>query len=165
MEKSWKILKPDARTVNEIRRTLKCSPITAAILANRSIVSGEEISAFLSQTFNAIRPPFCLEDMAAAIDRICRAVQAGEKILIFGDYDADGITAAVLVYQFLKDAGATVSTYIPHRINEGYSLQSRHITEKMIPEDTDLIITVDCGTSSHHPGWRIWPAWVWRSIW
>ena len=149
MEKNWKILEPDARTVNEIRRSLKCSPIIATLLANRHIASGKEMSAFFSNTFTTIRPPFCLKDMAAAIDRICRAIKAGEKILIFGDYDVDGITATVLLYQFLTDAGAAVTPYIPHRISEGYSLQSRHITEKMIPGDIDLIITVDCGSSGH----------------
>ena len=149
MEKIWKIQEPDPKTVHQIRRTLKCSAITATILANRNIISSSDISAFFSESFSDIREPFCLKDMSRAVDRVVRAIQHNEKIVVFGDYDADGITATVLLYQFLKDAGALVTPYIPHRINEGYSLQPRHMTDKVFPGRVDLIITVDCGSASH----------------
>ena len=101
-------------------------------------MSDEQISAFFSDSLKDMRSPFDLKDMTRAVDRIARAVAAQEKILIFGDYDADGITATVLLYQFLKEAGAAVSTYIPHRIHEGYSLQKAHIEDQTISGGIDL---------------------------
>ena len=72
-----------------------------------------------------------------------------EKILIFGDYDVDGITATVILLNFLRYAGADVSYYIPHRVTEGYSIQPGHISRYARPHKIDLIITADCGSGSH----------------
>jgi single-stranded-DNA-specific exonuclease len=87
--------------------------------------------------------------MEAAVDRITRAIIGKEKILIFGDYDVDGVTSVVILLKFLRYTGADVSYYIPHRITEGYSIQPAHITQYVRPNQFDLIITADCGAGSH----------------
>ena len=86
--------------------------------------------------------------MDAAVTRIHKAITAGEKILIFGDYDVDGVTSVVILLNFLRMAGADVSYYIPHRITEGYSIQPMHISRYIRPHQFDLVITADCGSGS-----------------
>ena len=87
--------------------------------------------------------------MDAAVNRIHKAIIENEKILIFGDYDVDGVTAVVILLNFLRYVGADVSYYIPHRITEGYSIQPMHISQYVRPNQFDLIITADCGSGSH----------------
>jgi single-stranded-DNA-specific exonuclease len=87
--------------------------------------------------------------MDAAVERIVPAIMHKEKILIFGDYDVDGITATTILLDFLRSVGAHVSYYIPHRINEGFGLKKNHISDTALPNGINLIITVDCGSDSH----------------
>lgn len=103
----------------------------------------------METALSAIRPPFSLQDMDAAVRRLHHAIVQKEHILIFGDYDVDGVTATTLVAGFLKDVGAHVSHYIPHRRREGYGFQTRHVAEVAAPRRIDLIVTVDCGATSH----------------
>ncbi|MGD8992345.1 MAG: DHH family phosphoesterase, partial [Desulfobacterales bacterium] len=148
MQKKWNILQPDAIQVKQLSARLGCHPVTATILINRSLISAEQASYFLTSSLNQMRPPFALKDMDAAVNRICRAIQEKERILIFGDYDVDGISATAVLFEFLQSAGADVSTYIPHRIDEGYSLQPYHIENYALPNQIRLIITADCGSGS-----------------
>ncbi len=149
MEKKWQILKPDAETVNKLRSGLHCHPITATILANRNLTSAQAASRFVSAPLSEVRTPFSLKDMDVAVQRIYRAIIENENILIFGDYDVDGITATAVLLNFLGEIGAKVSAYIPHRIKEGYSLQTHHINDTALPNRIKLIITADCGSGSH----------------
>ncbi|MGD9054957.1 MAG: single-stranded-DNA-specific exonuclease RecJ [Desulfobacterales bacterium] len=148
MQKKWNILYPDADQVKQLSARLGCHPVTAAVLINRKLISAEEASHFLTISLNQMRPPFALKDMDAAVDRICRAIQDREKILIFGDYDVDGISATAVLFEFLQATGANVTTYIPHRIHEGYSLHPHHIENYALPNRIRLIITADCGSGS-----------------
>jgi single-stranded-DNA-specific exonuclease len=150
MEKNINILKPDPKNVREIHHCLGCHSITATLLANRNLGCIDDIKCFLSPSFKQLRDPDSLIDMDIAVKRIAKAVFAGEKILIFGDYDVDGITSTVLLFEFLKRTGARVSYHIPHRIEEGYSLKPEH-AEKFFSacNDLSLIITVDCGSNSN----------------
>ena len=149
MKKQWNILEPDPRTVRELSKQLSCHPVTAAVLANRKICSPTDAHQFLEASFSHLRPPFALRDMEAAVKRIYDAVTGRQKILIFGDYDVDGVTATVILLNFLRHIGADVTYYIPHRISEGYSIQPGHISHYIRPNRFDLIITADCGSSSH----------------
>ena len=149
MEKKWKILKPDMREVTRICRRLKCSPVMATILVNRNVVSPEDTIAFFDSSFQRVSSPFCVKDIEIAAGRICSAIKNREKILIFGDYDVDGITATAILYKFFVEACADVSYYIPHRTKEGYGMRCRHISDVAVPGNIGLIITVDCGISSH----------------
>jgi single-stranded-DNA-specific exonuclease len=148
MNKKWEILQPDTDQVKQLSARLNCHPITAAVLLNRNLTSAAEASNFLNTSLNQIRPPFALKDMDAAVHRICRAIADKEKILIFGDYDVDGISATAVLFEFLRAAGADVSVYIPHRINEGYSLKPHHIENYALSNKIRLIITADCGSGS-----------------
>ncbi|MBW1895803.1 MAG: single-stranded-DNA-specific exonuclease RecJ, partial [Deltaproteobacteria bacterium] len=96
-----------------------------------------------------IRSPFSMKGIKRAVERIFAAIRNREKILIFGDFDTDGITATALLLEFLRSLEADVDYYIPNRLTEGYGLSRRYVEEQAIPNGLDLIITVDCGISSH----------------
>ncbi len=149
MKKDWQILQPDIQSVKNLCDILKCHRITATLLVNRKIDTAESALKFLNPSLNNIRSPFSIKDMDTAVRRIYEAIKNNEKILIFGDYDVDGITSTSILLNFLQNSGADVHYYIPHRTKEGYSLQTMHISDYAIPNEINLIITVDCGSSSH----------------
>lgn len=149
MKKKWHLLSPDPDLIDHLTNSLKCLPEVAAILVNRGIDTTEDACLFLNPSLNQLRPPFSIKDMDIGTNRVADAIVNGENILIFGDYDVDGVTATVLMFEFLKEINASVFYYIPHRTSEGYGLQRRHIFEVALPRGIDLIITADCGSSSH----------------
>ena len=149
MDKKWQILQPNADAVKKLSDDLHCHPVIAIVLSNRNLTSARQVSNFMTPSLSKIRPPYAIKDMEVAVKRIYRAITENEKILIFGDYDADGITAAAVLLDFFRTTGARVSDYIPHRIAEGYSLQVHHIREQALPNGIQLIITADCGSGSH----------------
>ncbi|WP_321493135.1 single-stranded-DNA-specific exonuclease RecJ [uncultured Desulfobacter sp.] len=139
---------PDRDVVHTIQKALDCHPVVAGLLADKGIRTADEARFFLNPDYSRLIDPFALKDMDKAVERIHRAVCNKEKILIFGDFDADGVTATAMLHQFLSLVEADLSWYVPHRTKEGYSLQLSHI-EMAVSMDVDLIITVDCGISSH----------------
>ena len=149
MQKVWEIHRTDARAVAEIVHLLNCHPATASLLLQRGLDSEKEIQIFLQPSLHHLRSPFSIVDMTEAVSRLSHALLNKENILIFGDYDVDGVTATTLLYQFFKEIGAHVSYHIPHRVTEGYSLKTTHITDIAIPGDIKVLLTVDCGVSSH----------------
>jgi single-stranded-DNA-specific exonuclease len=148
MEKRWHIQTLDPDSVTRLSHSLKCHPITAALLLNRDIHSEKEAVEFLNVSLNNLRSPFGLKDMAPAVERIYKAITAHENILLFGDYDVDGITSTAILLDFFGRIGANVTAYIPHRLKEGYGLQVSHITHLARPNKIDLIITADCGSTN-----------------
>ncbi len=146
MKTNWKILEPDIETVRSVSKIVKCGQIIATILANRDLTLQENITPFLNPSLSNLGSPFEIKDMDNAVKRIASAVQNSEKILIFGDYDVDGITATAIVYEFLKKAEADIIFYIPHRIKEGYSIKKESI-DYAKKKGANLIITVDCGSN------------------
>lgn len=148
MEKTWHIRKADPVVVRRLCRRLGCHPVTAAVLANRGIDSEQAADRFFNPRLQDIESLLSLKDLDKAAARIARAIGDREKILVFGDYDVDGITATTLVCQFLGEAGARVAYHIPHRIEEGYGLRPEHITGTAASHGAGLILTVDCGSAS-----------------
>lgn len=148
MDTIFKYLKPDLKTVKLLTRGLGCSPLLARLLSCRGITTVEDAKFFLNPNLKNLADPFLLKDMDKAVKRIYTAVLNREKILVFGDFDADGVTAAALISDFLEYCDANVSWYIPHRIKEGHGITENHI-QMVIDQDIDMIITVDCGVSSH----------------
>ncbi|MFH1152286.1 MAG: single-stranded-DNA-specific exonuclease RecJ [Pseudomonadota bacterium] len=148
MDVVWSHKSADANRSKKLEQALECSPTLAQLLLNRDISCPDQARSFLHPSFENLRDPFCLKDMDIAVERITTAIANREKILIFGDYDADGVTATTLVNDFLTHADAEVSWYIPHRINEGYSLKPQHIL-MAAEQNIDVIITVDCGSDSN----------------
>ncbi|MBF0243126.1 MAG: single-stranded-DNA-specific exonuclease RecJ [Desulfamplus sp.] len=148
METRWQILNPDPEKIDKISKVIGCNEIVSKLLVNRGIKTPEEAFKFLNPSFEHLTEPFLLKDMQKAVERIYTAICNKERILIFGDFDADGITATTTLNDFFSYVGADVSWYIPHRIKEGYSLKLQHI-DMAVKQRCDLLITVDCGSDSH----------------
>ncbi|WP_372680784.1 single-stranded-DNA-specific exonuclease RecJ [Desulfosarcina sp.] len=148
MEKQWQTINPDPETLRRLSHQVKCSPLVARLLAIRGIESKIQATRFLQPSLSDLTPPMELAGMNEAVERIHRALTAGEKILVFGDYDADGITATAALVGFLRHCGARASYYIPHRIADGYGLGADFINNRAIPAGVGLIITADCGSAS-----------------
>lgn len=149
MQTQCEILQPDPQVIRQIQKRLECHPILATVLANRDIASAEDADVFLNPTFQSLPNPMELSGMHEATARICSAIKNNERILVFGDYDADGVTATAVLVNFLTWAGADVEIHLPHRTIEGYGLQPKHIMQVALPRQINLIVTVDCGSSSH----------------
>lgn len=147
MIKKWLTYNKDYSMLEEMKEELKISEILARILINRDINTLEDAETFLNPDIDELEDPFLLKGMDAAIERVYNAIKTGEKICIYGDYDVDGITSLSILYLTLKKLGANVIYYIPKRLEEGYGLNIDAI-EKIIQQDVDLIITVDCGIRS-----------------
>ena len=147
MNKKWEINKPDEEIVKEIEKKYKINNLRAKILVNRGITSKEDVKKFLSPTRKDFYDPYLMPDMGKAVDRIIKALKNKEKILIYGDYDVDGITSVTVLKSFLEERGLKVDEYIPNRLDEGYGL-NKIAVEKIAKEKYTLMITVDCGISA-----------------
>ncbi len=147
MNKKWQIYEIDVDKVEELKEKYKLNDLLATILVNRGITSEEKIRQFLEPTRQDFYNPYLMKDMEIAVERIVKAIENQEKVIIYGDYDVDGITSTTVLKKFLKDLGLEVSYYIPNRLNEGYGLNNTAI-EKIVNEGYSLMITVDCGISA-----------------
>ena len=144
MNKKWQIYETDEDKVEELKEKYKINNLLATILVNRGITSEEKIRQFLEPTRQDFYDPYLMKDMEIAVERIVKAIERKEKVIIYGDYDVDGITSTTVLKKFLKDLGLEVSYYIPNRLNEGYGLNKTAV-EKIVNEGYSLMITVDCG--------------------
>lgn len=149
MDTIWDIQQPDPDRVHQLCQLLDLDPLAAHLLINRGIATVEAARRFLDPALSAIKAPPSIKDIENAAARIARALVQSEKILIFGDYDVDGVTGTAVLLDFIGQAGGRVTHYIPHRRREGYGLQAPHIDAIAVPGKFALIITVDCGISSH----------------
>lgn len=149
MEEKWSVRSPDPEQIANLTTALGCHRVVAAVLINRGFRTPDDAARFLHPSLAYIRSPFLMKDMDRAVSRILRALQHGEKALIFGDYDVDGMTATALLLDFLSYLGMDVDYYIPDRLTEGYGLRPESVEKAAIARDITLIITVDCGITSH----------------
>ena len=108
----------------------------------------EEVKRFIDPSLRHMQPPFEMRDMDVAVQRILSAIAQKEPVAIYGDYDVDGVTATAILYLFLREAGAEVIPYLPHRLREGYGL-NRNAIEALAGQGVRLMVTVDCGISDH----------------
>ncbi|HRZ67730.1 MAG TPA: DHH family phosphoesterase, partial [Candidatus Omnitrophota bacterium] len=122
MQKAWEIDSIDLAKAERLCGPLGISPIVAHLLSKRGVNSAEEARAFLECGLDSLHDPFLFKDMPKAVSRINSAIDNKEKIIVFGDYDVDGLTATALLYNTLKAYGADVHNYIPNRVKEGYGL-------------------------------------------
>ena len=143
--KQWKMASPSSETVALLCRE-QIPPLTAHLLAVRRITTVEAARNFLRGD-DELSDPFLLQDMDKAVERIGRAVEEGQKICIYGDYDCDGITSTVLLYTYLQSIGADVFFYIPDRDREGYGMNAGAV-QAVAAKGTSLIVTVDNGISA-----------------
>lgn len=137
------------KKVNEKLTTkIGYSPALINILAGRNIITEEEIISFLNPTLNQLHDFRMLPGISTGTERIIKAIYRKEDILIFGDYDADGIISASLIYNFLKKLDLNAEVYIPDRFNEGYDLRLDFYKKISSKYKYSLMICVDCGTNS-----------------
>lgn len=146
MNKKWEYANANDEKIKEISEKFKINELLATILVNRNIINDDEIKIFLNPTRNDFYNPYSLPDMEIAVERIIKAINNKEKIIIYGDYDVDGITSITVLKKFLDARGMNVGYYIPNRLEEGYGLNKERI-QKIVEEKYTLMITVDCGIS------------------
>ncbi len=144
--KRWEIYPTNKSLSSHFSEKLGISPLTSQILINRDITDLEQARVFLSSSLSNLHSPFLMADMEKAVNRIIDAIMQKEKILIYGDYDVDGITGTSALMIFLEKIGGLVNYYLPQRLKEGYGLNCEAI-EKIGSMGVKLIITVDCGIS------------------
>ena len=145
--KQWCILPSDRELAEDITEQYDIEPFLAHMLVSRGITDDMELEDFCFDNAQLI-DPFELKDMDKAVVRIKQALENGEKIAVYGDYDADGVTATALLYLYFKSLGVKVTTYIPDRNSEGYGLNLKAV-KSLCEEGIQLIITVDNGISAH----------------
>ena len=145
--KIWEKKEVAREVVKEIHDRYQCDALTAAILARRSITNGNDILYFLENDSRYLHSPFCFSSMEDAVDRVIDAAEEGEKVLIFGDRDADGITSTTILYEALKDMQIDVSWRIPQG-DDPYGLTIQAVDE-FAKDYGSLIITVDCGIANN----------------
>lgn len=143
MNKKWECYPKNETLAKQIAQEHQISELLAEILINRG-VEASQIERFLHPTRNDFHDPFLMPNMEKAVERILRAMEQKEKIVIYGDYDVDGITSITVLKKFFADRGITVDWYIPNRLDEGYGLNKDAIDTL---RDYNLMITVDCGIS------------------
>ena len=146
MNKKWECYQTDEEKVKKMAKEYNISPLIATILVNKNLEEKKDIDKFLNPTRNDFYDPYLMPDMEIAINRIIEAIEKREKIIIYGDYDVDGITSITVLKKFLLERGAIVDDYIPNRLDEGYGLNKEAI-KKIVEEKYTLMITVDCGIS------------------
>ena len=145
MEKKWVIRKgADESKVRELSSELGIDPVLAELLVQRGVHTFDEARAFFRPSLDRLHEPFLMKDMDKAVARVEKALDGGEKILVYGDYDVDGTTAVSLVYSFLSRLTSNVGSYIPDRYDEGYGVSTKGI-DWAAENGYSLIITLDCG--------------------
>lgn len=147
MIKKWEFYNSDEKLVDEICERYNLNKVIGKIIVNRHVVNDEDVRIFITPTRDDFHNPFLFKGMDIAVDRIIKAINNKEKILIYGDYDVDGITSTTVLKKYLMDRGISVDSYIPNRLHEGYGLNKKAI-DTIKERNIDLIITVDCGISA-----------------
>ena len=147
MKKIWKLKAPSPHTAT-LSDSSDLSHLEAQILIHRGILDPQDVASFLLPRLANLLDPYLLKDMHAAIDLILSAMDRHDPITIYGDYDADGLTATALLFNFLSSLDVPVHAYIPNRLTEGYGLHVKAL-ERIARRGPGLIVTVDCGVSNN----------------
>ncbi|HHV99361.1 MAG TPA: single-stranded-DNA-specific exonuclease RecJ [Clostridiaceae bacterium] len=146
-KKTWVCSKISEEEAERISRQAGISKLAAKVFLSRGMDECGLINDFLNPTLESLHNPFLMKDMDKAVDRLIQAIEKGERIVIYGDYDVDGITSTSILFDFLRKKDAHVDYYIPDRIEEGYGISKAGI-DKICESGTDLILTVDCGIAA-----------------
>lgn len=148
MQTGWQVLPREPNSAKKLANALRIPILLAQLLLNRGLENPVQANYFLFPKLSDLHNPFLLRDMHRAVFRIGQAIANKEKIMIYGDYDVDGLTSTALIYHFLHKLTPHVDCYIPHRIYEGYGLNIEAI-KKIAAQGFGLIITTDCGISDN----------------
>lgn len=137
----------DEHAVQKLAQSINVSPTIARILVARGVKTFEEAKQFFRPSLTDLHDPFLMDGMDLAVERAMRALETGEKMAIYGDYDVDGTNSAAMLYLFFKELGADVDFYIPDRFTEGYGISVTGI-DRLSAAGVRLIITIDCGITA-----------------
>ncbi len=149
MKYRWTIAPSQPALAEFLGGQLKISPLLAQCLLNRGFSEPEPIARFLEPRLKNLADPFLLPNMQAAVDRLFAAHAAREPLVIFGDYDVDGVTSTTLLYEFLTALGWQVHCYLPHRMDEGYGLSQSGVENCLQKFPVNLLLAVDCGSTAY----------------
>lgn len=149
MTRAWKIKeKGQSEDIRKLSEKLGVSPVIATLLVQRAITTFEQARAFFRPEISMLYDPFLMKDMDIAVQRLQSAIQRGEKILVYGDYDVDGTTSVAMMYSFINSHHQKVDYYIPDRYTEGYGISFKAI-DYAIDHEVTLIIALDCGIKAN----------------
>lgn len=144
----WEFRDHQAEQARSLAERYRLHSVVASVLANRGLaLEHDEMLGFMSPKLSTLHDPLLMADMAAGVERVAAAVQSAERIIVFGDYDADGITSTSLMMRLLRHVGANCDFYVPHRVDEGYGMNPAAL-EKLAADGAQLLITVDNGISA-----------------
>jgi single-stranded-DNA-specific exonuclease len=144
----WEYLAHNSDAARKLAEALGLPPLVAQLLLHRGLEQPEAARTFLNPTLSGLSMPTLMKDMDRAVARIIQAIRRQEKIAVYGDYDADGLTATAVLVIFLQPFFPEIVTYIPHRTREGYGLNQGSLS-RLREQGATLVITVDCGSSNH----------------
>jgi len=147
MKKRWRISFHDPVAIADLARRAEIPAVVAQLLLSRGISDPSKARSFLRPSLHALHPPEAFPACEEAADLLWSAIQAGRRIAVYGDYDADGITATAILWKCLRLLGADVKYYVPNRLEEGYGLQAATI-EDLARQGVQVIVTVDCGITA-----------------
>ncbi|MCA1594767.1 MAG: DHH family phosphoesterase, partial [Acidobacteria bacterium] len=149
-EKRWEVRAKAGEQAQTLARALGVSATVAGLLIARGVETEEDARAVLHPTLEQLHDPALMLGMKESVERVLRAIDAGERILIYGDYDVDGTTGTVVLRRALEVLGARTGFHVPHRFTEGYGIR-RDVLERAHAEGYKLVISVDCGIRAHEP--------------
>ena len=148
MKCRWTPATPQPLLTGPLASRLEISPLLAQCLVNRGLSEPSAIENFLRPRLKQLADPFLLPDMDKAVARLLRARELGESLVIFGDYDVDGVTSTTLLQQVLRAFGLQANVYLPHRMDEGYGLSRDGVENCLKKYPTNLLLAVDCGSTA-----------------
>src|SRR4051812_7380153 len=148
MKFRWSCPNPDKALTAQVAADAGISSLLAQCLLNRGLSDPESIGRFIEPRLKHLADPFLIPGMERAVDRLFEARQRSEPIVIFGDYDVDGVSATAVLIEVLSFLGCTVEAYLPHRLEEGYGLSQLAVENCFERHGRKLILAVDCGSTS-----------------
>src|SRR5436190_3355344 len=148
MKFRWSLATPQPLLAGQLARQLSISPLLAQCLLNRGLAEAEAIGGFLQPRLRHLADPFLLPNMLKAVERLFQAHECKERVVIFGDYDVDGVTSSALLLEVLRKLGWSVQHYLPHRMDEGYGLSEEAVENCLNKFPCTLLLAVDCGSTS-----------------
>ncbi|MDP7293160.1 MAG: single-stranded-DNA-specific exonuclease RecJ [Verrucomicrobiota bacterium] len=148
MKYRWSLAPSQPLLTGQLIRELPLSPLMAQCLVNRGVARKVEVSEFLNPKLKLLADPFLIPNMDAAVERLWKARENNERLLIYGDYDVDGVSSTALLTEMLTELGWTVQPYLPGRFDDGYGLSAEALEKCIEQFETDVVLAVDCGSTA-----------------
>ena len=148
MKYRWSLAPSQPLLTGQLIRELPLSPLMAQCLVNRGVTSKAEVSEFLNPRLKLLADPFLIPNMDAAVERLWKARENNERLLIYGDYDVDGVSSTALLVEMLTELGWTVQPYLPGRFDDGYGLSAVALEKCLEQFEANIVLAVDCGSTA-----------------